>query len=373
METQTKKNELVLAIDLRNLPEYKDARRKQEEIVENNPLVEVTDNATYEEGKKRRTALRQGRYDLQKGEKVIAAKLKEFRDFVKSETEELISITLPHENAQQSEVEKYEEAKRLEKEEKERIERERVEKHTTAIIRFREGYRTIISQSTLKNIDTIIAEVECSNRDFEEFTPDFEAVKQQLIETANSRKSVLEEQERMRLENERLAAERKRLEDERKAQEKKLKKEREDFEAEKERMAKAEADRKAKEQAEIDKQNEAKAKAEKEKADALKRLEDARVEYKTVTGQDPDQTLTADQLAKKTTEFKEAAKRQADEAHQNKFKADKEKLEKVIRSITIDFSPTVKFDNQESEDLAAEFVGEADALMTKYLKLIQTL
>ncbi len=212
----------VLKIDLNSIPEYQGAKEKQETLVKENPYVEIEDSTTYELGKKRRTAFRQGRYELQNGEKAIAAQIAKFRGFVKSETEKLINITLPHEEKQQTEVERYEAIKQAEKEERERIERERIEKNRNLIIEFRQLSQANINKADLSNIDEVEHEIINANLELEEeFVPDLQLVKDQLILQVASKREQLDEAESVRVEKERLAAEQKKIDAEKKEREKK--------------------------------------------------------------------------------------------------------------------------------------------------------
>ena len=112
MEKQVEEKGLQLSdLKVSNLPELQGWKEKQEVLVKDNPYVEITDNKTYEVACKSRTALLKGRTELEKQDKLVASKLSTFRKDVKTETDNLIAITLPFEEKQQIEVKRYEEIK----------------------------------------------------------------------------------------------------------------------------------------------------------------------------------------------------------------------------------------------------------------------
>ncbi len=206
----------VAVLDYRNLPEYKNAKEKQKNLVKENPFIEITDNKTFDLAKKARTALRGGRYELQNGKKLITSIVAKFKKDVDGETEKLIAITLPHEEKQQAEVERWEEEKRKEKEEEQRIERERVDGIKNKINAFRFKYTELIKAATKATIKGLIEEIDIIVVDAEEFSEDFELVKEQVLTAAGERLQQLKEAEYVKLENERLAKEKAKMELEKK-------------------------------------------------------------------------------------------------------------------------------------------------------------
>lgn len=287
------------------LPELQGLKEKQLQIVKENPFVEIVDNTTYNEAKKARTALKTARTDIEKQDKVIASKIKAFRDMTMEVTKSLIAITQPHEEKQQEEVTRYEQIKEQERLEKQRLEEERKAKIKAKIDDIIQTATAKINNLSFEMIETLRVDFEqnlykTDTSEFEEFELDFNekirGVKQLLEQKINN----LKEAEAQRLENERLKAEREKLEAEKKEQEERLRAEREAIEkkqreeqekleaerraleAQKEAFAKAEAERKAKEEAEQrakeeaerkakeQKEAEEKAKAEAERLEALK-------------------------------------------------------------------------------------------------------
>lgn len=244
-------------IDPLSLSELKNWEEKQHEIVKENPFVEIADTETYNEAKKRRTALVSARTSIEKQDKLVASKLKEFRSKVSEASGKLIEITLPHEQKQQEEVKKYEAEKDREREEKAEKERQRVqaikdniEKHFIALEAITESmvFETI-EESDQKFRDYL----DSINRDdFDEFVELLDEKLNSEVSVFGREKERLTNEENQRLENERLKKEAE--ENARKAHEaeKKLAKEREEMRLKKEEedrifseeQAKIEADKK---------------------------------------------------------------------------------------------------------------------------------
>jgi len=386
----------VLKIDLNSIPEYQGAKEKQENLVKENPFVEIEDSATYELAKKSRTSLRQGRYELQNGEKAIASQIKKFRDFVKVETEKLINITLPHEEKQQSEVERYEAIKQAEKEERERVERERLEKIKNLIIQFRQDSQIQITKATLESIEDIEHSIiNASIEVGEEFESDLQLVKDQLILQVADKREQLDKAEAMRLEQERLTAERKKLEEERKAQEAEFERQRVEAEAKKKAdeaklkeqednaaaLRKAEEQKLARERAEIEAEKQrlkkaeedrlAKEKAEKEKEQAAIAFREALIqEAIDLTGNTIEHArqLSNEELESEIARIKEAREK----ARLDALKTDKEKALEVVKSLAIQYDPSVKIQDKGLDNILVDFIEKADLLMKEYITFIET-
>ena len=170
----TKENTGLQLSDLKvsNLPELQGWKEKQEQLVKDNPYVEITDNKTYEVACKSRTALLKGRTELEKQDKLVASKLAAFRKDVKTETDILIAITLPFEEKQQVEVKRYEGIKEAERLERERVEKERVDGIKAKIDAIETDCMEIIQSMTFQNIipdGASIASICKTDFDFEEY------------------------------------------------------------------------------------------------------------------------------------------------------------------------------------------------------------
>ena len=107
------------------LPELAGLKEKQLAVVKENPFLKITDTKTYDEARKRRTALRTARTEIEKQDKLIVQKINDFKNRVKSVSQNLIDITKPHEDKQQDEITIWEQEKERERQEKIRIEEER--------------------------------------------------------------------------------------------------------------------------------------------------------------------------------------------------------------------------------------------------------
>ena len=206
-----KKDALQLEdLKVSNLPELQGWKEKQQKLVEENPYVEIVDNKSYEVACKSRTALLKGRTELEKQDKLIASKLTSFRKEVKQETDNLIAITLPYEEKQQSEVKRFEEIKAAEKAEKDHMEQERIDCIKTRIDNCEnESYR-IIQNTTIDNIEihkTMIDAFVNAEFDYEEFDILFEQSKDRIQTSWDLKCADIQEKESQRVENERLQKE----------------------------------------------------------------------------------------------------------------------------------------------------------------------
>ncbi|MEN5308787.1 hypothetical protein ABE425_14820 [Chryseobacterium cucumeris] len=333
-------NELlkIETLDVNKLSELQGMREKQLQIVKDNPFVEITDNKSFDEAKKARTTLVTARTEIQNQDKLIASKIQEFRKSVSAVSEELISITRPHEEKQQQEVKRWEKVKEDEKLEKLRLEEERKNTIKNSITCIIDEATAKINKCSFETIDSLKVDFEenlykTELSQFEEFEIDFCEKIMQVKESFSSKIKTLEESEAQRLEKIRLAEEAKKLEEEkakmeaerkaeverlqkikdeqdaalnaqreafererlkqeqelkakeeesrkaREAEEENLRKEREAIEAEKSRLAKIEADKKAKEEEERIAKEEAERQAkEKAEAEAMAKAEAERLE-----------------------------------------------------------------------------------------------
>ena len=206
-----KKDALQLEdLKVSNLPELQGWKEKQQKLVEENPYVEIVDNKSYEVACKSRTALLKGRTELEKQDKLIASKLTSFRKEVKQETDNLIAITLPYEEKQQSEIKRYEEIKASEKAEKERLEQERVDCIKNRIDNCESECYRIIQDTTIDNVElhkTMIDVFVNANFDYEEFDILFEQSRARIQTSWDLKCADIQEKESQRVENERLQKE----------------------------------------------------------------------------------------------------------------------------------------------------------------------
>ena len=206
-----KKDALQLEdLKVSNLPELQGWKEKQQKLVEENPYVEIVDNKSYEVACKSRTALLKGRTELEKQDKLIASKLTSFRKEVKQETDNLIAITLPYEEKQQSEVKRFEEIKVAEKAEEKRIEQLRVDTIKSKINNFETASYGVIQDTTIENVDlhkSMLDAFANADFDYEEFDIIFEQAKARIQTSWDLKCADIQEKEAQRVENERLQKE----------------------------------------------------------------------------------------------------------------------------------------------------------------------
>jgi len=376
METAQKTKEVnILKVDFQDLPAYRGAKEKQNALVKDNPFVTIEDAQTYETAKKRRTALRQGRFDLQNGEKSIASKLKDFREFVKKETSKLIAITQPHEDKQQAEIDRYEKIKAEEKAEKERIENERLEKIRNHIVNFRETFTTRILTATLKNIVEVETDFEAINVDCEEFQQDFNLIKETLSEQLSQKKDQLNEAERNRVENERIESEKKQ------------------FELEKSRFSELKKYNHIYEGEDLgtmpEKQYEAIRELQKGIFEDAKRKEiTKRIDKVLKTGFSFEPKSQRFTLGKQVIEYSEVEEHsdfpkflneikqiaKSETTYLESIKPDKEKLKELIESTRVTaLTEQTKFKTDAAHELYVDYVQKMRALMDNYINRVDTL
>ena len=197
-------------LNVNQLPELATFESTQKELVEKNPFVEIIDNKSYEQAKVHRTALLKGRTALENQEKLIASKLSNFRKSVGEKTKQLIEITLPFEEKQQTEVKRWETIKEAEKQEKERLEQERINGIKTKINEIETECYSVIQKITFESIMNTTQEVTNlleTDFDFEEYDVLFEQMKSRVSNDLMSKTNDLTQREKERKEREDLQKE----------------------------------------------------------------------------------------------------------------------------------------------------------------------
>ncbi len=194
-------------IDPAKLPELVGWVEKQNEVVKANPFIKIKDRESYENAKANRTALVTARTTINKQKKTINDKLNAFKAKVGLASDDLIKITLPHEEKQQEEVKKHENIQDSLREEKRETDRKRVEKIKNAI----EVLKTVIDMiidsmefsNTLKSGEKIENEVAKSKDliDYEEFYVLRDGMLESQSEKFAERVKELKLAEKQRLEN----------------------------------------------------------------------------------------------------------------------------------------------------------------------------
>lgn len=189
-----------------NLAEFQGKKEQQEQLVKDNPYIEITDTESFETAKKHRTALVTGRTTLAKEKTSVSKRIKEIIvEPVSKAYDDLILITTPHEEKQQEEVKRYEAKKEEERLAKQREEQERVQRINQKIdnisnVIFNEINSLTYETSLTYEVKPRHEGAEVSPEDFEEygsrFTSEMEALKFKL----EQRKSLLAAEEKNRLE-----------------------------------------------------------------------------------------------------------------------------------------------------------------------------
>jgi hypothetical protein len=338
------------------LPELQGWKEKQEAVVAANPLIIITDNKTYEEAKKRRTAYVTARTTVEKQETLIASKLKIVRDEVKTETKKLVDITLPHEEKQQSEVKRYEALKESERLAKEQAEKVRKNEIQTKIESIYQTFKSKIEHISFDLIESFKAELDenINNTDvaeFEEFDLQFASKVQLLRQQLEDKIKVLKEKEEARIAYEKLLKEKADFEAQKKAKEEADKKEAKERE-EKQKAIDAEnkriSDENAKKQKELDEKQKAIDEAEKKRKEEVAAKEKAE----------------ADRIAKEKAEKEAKEKAEAESKRLEELKPDREKAMQYIESLMFE----KEFPDIKNEEIAKALISIRDSLNTTIIE-----
>lgn len=198
-ETQIIKTEDIFKVELSRLDAFQDVKERQLELVKTSPYTEIVDSKSHEIAKKHRTTLRTARTDLEKGQKAIFNVVNTFKAEVTKYTDELINITRPAEDRQQSEISRYENEKEEEKRKREEEERQRKEAIKKSIMDFRNRSNQSIASATFNTIEGIQKDISETILPCAEFQDDFEAIKADLIRSVEAKRVQLEKEEEIRI------------------------------------------------------------------------------------------------------------------------------------------------------------------------------
>lgn len=160
------------------LVKFDEFKAKQEQLVKENPYVEITDSKSYEEAKKARTNLKTGRTEIQSGDKKIASFFTKFRKALKGKAEELVAITQAAEDKQQAEVTRWENIKKEEKEKKAKAEELRIENIKNKVSEYKEKAAELINNCTFPTIESTR---ESLNKLFTEDAKEFDFAEFELL------------------------------------------------------------------------------------------------------------------------------------------------------------------------------------------------
>jgi|GEM_PF-3981479 len=236
----------IESITPESLVAIKQRQAELKQLVKENSFIECT-SETHEEAKKRRTALRKGRTNVQNEVKMICSQLASVSRGVKDAGDGLIMIVQKAEDKQQDSVTIYEDEKERIRQEKIRLEQERLAKLKEEIISWMAEMKDRIGQAKIsKDLGKLkdeILQVHVSEEAQQEFPNYIALAKTQLELTFNNRVAQIElqeqraEQEKLRKEKEELErkAEQERLEREKielkqKAEQEKIQREKEELE-----------------------------------------------------------------------------------------------------------------------------------------------
>ena len=205
-----KKFELA-KIDVRQLPELQGWKTKLQKIDKENPVLEVTDKLSYEAAKKNRMARRQGRYEVQAQDKILAKIFKDLRGQSQEAAGELIEIILPGENAQDEKIKAWEAAEEIRLEAKRIAEENRKQAIKDRINEIYLEFSTSLRNTTFEKIDILQSDFEnlglLDREEFAEFEADYleavdklEDLMNEKINDLNQREAERKEAEAARLE-----------------------------------------------------------------------------------------------------------------------------------------------------------------------------
>ena len=189
-------------------------KEKQLKLVAENTFFEITDNKTYEAGKKHRTNVVKGRTELQNQDKLVASKFATIRKEVGTETATLIEITQPLEDKWQEEVKAWEERKARDKKEADDAEALRVKTINDKIDETETSCYEIIQKMIFSEIDfskTQLFAFFTIDFDFEEYDILFDQAKSRIETALENKVNSLTASENQRLDNIRLEEESKEL------------------------------------------------------------------------------------------------------------------------------------------------------------------
>jgi|GEM_PF-2748852 len=334
MDNQNKEVQTVdlATLNPKQLPQLKGMFEDQKELVKNNPYIAIIDTATYAEAKKNRTALVKGRTKIQSEDKVLATYIKSFRTKVSSVTKELIDVTLPSEQTQQTEIDRWDKIKAEAKAEKLRIANERIETIKNDLADLYEISELEIQELEFKNIEGYSFEeipLEERFKHFGEFENLYTENLRKLDSLLSKRIETLNTEEANRIESDRLEAEAEKLKEEK--AEAKIKQDIIDAENQKvadenQRIAnenKIESDRLAK--------------IESDRLEGIESDRVAKLEADRIAKVESDRLakVKSDKLDKIEADAKLKAKQDKDAKRIEALKPDKEKLETIINSIDV--------------------------------------
>lgn len=228
-------------------------RKTQEKIRDQNPFIEVIDKETLKEAKKRKRNLLKGRTEVTNQDQVIGSTFSNIRKGIIDETKLLIDITQPLEQEIDESIKGYEEKERLEKAAAAAEKAARLTALEDKVNEFIGGWKEVMNTATIKTIYSIAEDYSTAleginSAIFKEKKLFFEVKAEELHEGMLDRKTFLQKEENNRIEEQRLKVESEKLAEQKRIEEAKLKEEREKLAKEKAEFAKEQAAVKRKEE-----------------------------------------------------------------------------------------------------------------------------
>lgn len=178
MVDKTEKFELE-KLTAKGVVAFEESVKEQKALVKENPYIKITDNATFQEAKKRRTNLLKGRTKYESQDKTFASFFRNLRKDVGTLIEGVVAISQKAEDKQQAEVKRWEGILEEQRLERQKIEDARIDKITTKIEGVEEMLAGIIDGTTFDSLKDKRDELEAiitKSREFdhEEFIGQFE-------------------------------------------------------------------------------------------------------------------------------------------------------------------------------------------------------
>lgn len=173
----------IQKLDINSLLKVDEAIEAQTKLVKDNPFVKITNTATFDLAKRRRTNLKGGRVFYQHAESSIASKIVMIRNLVKERNIGIIGVSHPAELKQQVEIDAWQTSIVERRAERERIKNERIDANKKAIAEFKELWRETIDKVEFKDIselDDVKVKIMAVTGDFEELTPSFGEIQLEL-------------------------------------------------------------------------------------------------------------------------------------------------------------------------------------------------
>jgi hypothetical protein len=225
MAKQAEKKQELAVIDftkfsVQQLPELQGKKEEIKAVIKANPVVEITDTASYELAKKSRTAVRTKRTSTETEKKDVKSKIKNFViDVIDTEYDNLITELKDAEKERQDPITIWEDKKEQERLERIRLEQERIDGIKKAIVDFYDSNATIFRTMKFQDIASVKesfekAITETDVKTFEEFEVLFNSKVAEMYILLDQMVSILEKEEenrlaQLRLEEERIDNERK--------------------------------------------------------------------------------------------------------------------------------------------------------------------